>query len=98
MQATDDEALEALQYLARMEGIIPALETAHAVAAARQVARALGPGGLLLVNVSGRGDKDVDQVRRALAERAAPSRKKAALRRAARPARAAAPRRKRSGR
>jgi tryptophan synthase beta chain len=70
MQATDDEALEALQYLARTEGIIPALETAHAVAATREVARALGPGGLVVVNVSGRGDKDVDQVRRALAARA----------------------------
>jgi tryptophan synthase beta chain len=71
-QATDAEALEALQVLARAEGIIPALETAHAVAAAREVARGLGPGGLLVVNVSGRGDKDVDQVRRALA--AAPAR------------------------
>jgi tryptophan synthase beta chain len=71
-QATDAQALEALQVLARAEGIIPALETAHAVAAAREVARDLGPGGLLVVNVSGRGDKDVDQVRRALA--AAPAR------------------------
>ena len=70
-QATDDEALDALQYLARTEGIIPALETAHAVAAARDLARELGPKGLLLVNVSGRGDKDVDHVRRALAERVA---------------------------
>jgi tryptophan synthase beta chain len=70
-QATDDEALDALGYLARTEGIIPALETAHAVAAARILARELGPRGLLLVNVSGRGDKDVDHVRRALAERAA---------------------------
>src|SRR5512139_235995 len=70
-QATDDEALEALQYLARTEGIIPALETAHAVAAARGLARELGPKGLLVVNVSGRGDKDVDHVRRALEARAA---------------------------
>ena len=70
-QATDDEALDALQYLARTEGIIPALETSHAVAAARGLARELGPGGLLVLNVSGRGDKDVDHVRRALAERAA---------------------------
>jgi tryptophan synthase beta chain len=67
MQATDAEALEALQYLARTEGIIPALESAHAVAAARKVARELGPDGVLVLNVSGRGDKDVDQVRRALA-------------------------------
>jgi tryptophan synthase beta chain len=66
-QVTDEEALESFQYLARMEGIIPALESAHAVAAARQVARELGRDGLLVVNVSGRGDKDVDQVRRMLA-------------------------------
>jgi tryptophan synthase beta chain len=70
-QATDDEALEALRYLARTEGVIPALETAHAVAAARRLARELGRGGLLVLNVSGRGDKDVDHVRRALEERAA---------------------------
>jgi tryptophan synthase beta chain len=78
-QATDDEALDALGYLARTEGIIPALETAHAVSAARQLARELGPGGLLMVNVSGRGDKDVDHVKRALAEKAArpPARRKA---------------------
>jgi tryptophan synthase beta chain len=66
-QATDGEALEGFQYLARMEGIIPALESAHAVAAARGLARELGAGGVLLLNVSGRGDKDVDQVRRMLA-------------------------------
>jgi tryptophan synthase beta chain len=67
MQATDAEALEALQWFARTEGIIPALESAHAIAAARTLGRELGAGGLLLVNVSGRGDKDVEQVRRALA-------------------------------
>jgi tryptophan synthase beta chain len=71
MQATDAEALQALQEFARAEGIICALETAHAVAAGRRLARELGPGGLVVVNVSGRGDKDVDQVRRALAEQAA---------------------------
>jgi len=83
MQATDEEALEALQYLARTEGIIPALETAHAVAAARTLARELGSDGLLVVNVSGRGDKDVEHVRRALAARAAkraPTRARAARR------------------
>ena len=68
-QATDDEALDALGYLARTEGIIPALETAHAVAAARDLARELGPGGLLMVNVSGRGDKDIEHVKRSLAAR-----------------------------
>jgi tryptophan synthase beta chain len=77
MQATDDEALESLQYLARLEGIIPALETAHAVSAARRLARELGPGGLLVVNVSGRGDKDADQVRRMLAAPAKPTRPRA---------------------
>jgi tryptophan synthase beta chain len=75
-QATDEEALEALQYLARTEGVIPALESAHAVAEARKLARELGAGGLLLLNVSGRGDKDVEHVRRALAERAAPAARK----------------------
>jgi len=83
MQATDAEALEAFRYLARTEGIIPALETAHAVSAARAVARELGPEGLLVVNVSGRGDKDADQVRRMLeaAERPAPRRARRAARR-----------------
>jgi tryptophan synthase beta chain len=94
MQATDAEALEALQWLARTEGIIPALESAHAVSAARLLARELGDGGLLLVNVSGRGDKDVDQVRRALATVApTPAKKKA--RAAKRAAKARAPKRAR---
>ena len=73
-QVTDDAALEAFQYLARLEGIIPALESAHAVSAARAVARELGKGGLLVVNVSGRGDKDVDQVRRMFAAAEKPAR------------------------
>jgi len=76
-QATDEEALEALGWLARTEGIIPALESAHAVVEARKLGRALGPGGLLVLNVSGRGDKDVEQVRRALARRAPAPRKRA---------------------
>ncbi|HTN51771.1 MAG TPA: tryptophan synthase subunit beta [Anaeromyxobacter sp.] len=67
MPQTDKDALDAFQLLARLEGIIPALESAHAVAAARKLARKIGPGGLLLVNVSGRGDKDVEQVRKMLA-------------------------------
>ncbi|HVI93952.1 MAG TPA: tryptophan synthase subunit beta [Anaeromyxobacter sp.] len=81
MQATDGEALDALQYLARTEGIIPALESAHAISAARKVAEALGPGGLVMVNVSGRGDKDVEQVRRALEAKAAAKAKLPAARR-----------------
>jgi len=86
LQATDAEALEALQYLARTEGIIPALETAHAVAGARTLARELGGDGLLVVNVSGRGDKDVDQVRRALAAQAPVRRRVRAARRGKRSA------------
>ena len=50
---------EAFRELARLEGIIPALESAHAVAAARRVAREAGPAGVVLVNLSGRGDKDL---------------------------------------
>jgi len=57
--ATDDEALHALQECCRLEGILPALETAHALARARDVARELGRGRRLLVNLSGRGDKDL---------------------------------------
>jgi tryptophan synthase beta chain len=93
-QATDDEALDALGYLARTEGVIPALETAHAVAAARVLARQLGPGGLLVLNVSGRGDKDVDHVRRALQERAEAGRRPRAAKARARTAARAAPRRR----
>ncbi len=56
---SDEEAIEALHELARAEGILCALETAHAVAYARKAAKELGPGGLMVVNLSGRGDKDV---------------------------------------
>ncbi|MCG8454403.1 MAG: tryptophan synthase subunit beta [Spirochaetales bacterium] len=55
----DDEALEALQFFARHEGLIFALESAHAAAAALHIARELGPGKSVVVNMSGRGDKDV---------------------------------------
>ncbi len=86
MQATDVEALDAFRYLARKEGIIPALESAHAISAALRVARELGPDGLVVVNVSGRGDKDVDQVRRMLAlpEGSSPPRRGTSGRRTAR--------------
>jgi len=57
--ATDDEALAAFQELCRLEGILPALESAHALARARDVARELGQGKRLLLNLSGRGDKDL---------------------------------------
>ncbi len=63
---TDDEALAALQQLARAEGIVCALETAHAVAALPEVAGEVGPDGLVIVSISGRGDKDMETVSKAL--------------------------------
>jgi tryptophan synthase beta chain len=59
---TDDEAVEALQLLTATEGIIPALESAHAIAHAIRVAPRLDPRKILLVNLSGRGDKDMNTV------------------------------------
>ena len=56
----DDAAMEAFALLCRTEGIIPAIESAHAVAGALEVAKELGPDAVLLVNLSGRGDKDVE--------------------------------------
>jgi tryptophan synthase beta chain len=64
---SDDDALDAFQMLARLEGILPALESAHAVAYARQMAGTLGPSAILLINLSGRGDKDVNTVEKHLA-------------------------------
>ena len=52
--------MEAFSVLCTTEGIIPAIESAHALAGALQVGRELGPGAILLVSLSGRGDKDVD--------------------------------------
>ena len=60
--ATDEQALAAFMKLARLEGIIPALESAHAVAACMERAPKMGQDGLIIVNLSGRGDKDVAQV------------------------------------
>jgi tryptophan synthase beta chain len=57
---TDAEAMEAFALLSRTEGIIPAIESAHAIAGALQLGRELGPDTVILVNLSGRGDKDVD--------------------------------------
>jgi tryptophan synthase beta chain len=57
---TDAEAMDAFQLLSRTEGIIPAIESAHAVAGALDIARELGPEATILVNLSGRGDKDMD--------------------------------------
>jgi tryptophan synthase beta chain len=56
---TDDQAMEAFSLLSKLEGIIPAIETAHALAGAMQVGKELGPEAILLLNLSGRGDKDV---------------------------------------
>jgi tryptophan synthase beta chain len=64
--ASDDEALEAFQLLTRTEGIIPALESAHAVAEAVKRAPQISPGEIVLINLSGRGDKDLDTVVKAL--------------------------------
>jgi tryptophan synthase beta chain len=61
---TDTEAMDAFALLCRTEGIIPAIESAHALAGALQVGRELGPDGVVLVNLSGRGDKDVDTAAR----------------------------------
>ena len=69
--ATDEEALAAFHELSRTEGIIPALESAHAVAEAIKRAPTMGKGQILLVNLSGRGDKDLDSVLRAMGEREA---------------------------
>ena len=63
---TDAEALAALQQLARTEGILCALETAHAIAAVAEVAAEVGPDGVIVVNLSGRGDKDMITVARQL--------------------------------
>ncbi len=67
--ATDDEAVAAFQALCRLEGIIPALESAHAVAAAQRSARQRGRDQIIVVNLSGRGDKDMASVERYLAAR-----------------------------
>ena len=57
--ATDKEALAAFQLLTRIEGIIPALEPAHALARVGDVAKELGKDGLIIMNMCGRGDKDI---------------------------------------
>jgi tryptophan synthase beta chain len=66
LTATDQEALEAFQLCAELEGIIPALESAHAIARLPEVAREAGKGGVVVLNLSGRGDKDVATVAAAL--------------------------------
>ncbi len=61
---TDQEAVEAFEYLAKTEGIIPAIESAHAVAYARKLAPTLGKDQIMVINLSGRGDKDVAAIAR----------------------------------
>ena len=61
---TDAEAVDAFEYLSRMEGIIPAIESAHAVAYARKLAPTMGRDQIIVVNISGRGDKDCAAIAR----------------------------------
>jgi tryptophan synthase beta chain len=68
VSATDDEALEAFQLISQLEGIIPALESAHAVAHALKLAREMSGEQVIVVNLSGRGDKDVTTVAERLGE------------------------------
>jgi tryptophan synthase beta chain len=66
---TDNEALEAFLYLSRMEGIVPALESSHAIAFARKLAPELSEDTILVINLSGRGDKDIGTVIRYMEEK-----------------------------
>jgi len=66
LSCTDDEALEAFKLCAELEGIIPALETAHAIAKLGEIAKDIGKDGLIALNLSGRGDKDIFTVASAL--------------------------------
>lgn len=61
---TDEEAVNAFEYLSRIEGIIPAVESAHAVAYAMKYAKTLSKDKIIVVNISGRGDKDVAAIAR----------------------------------
>ncbi len=66
LSCTDDEALAAFKLCSELEGIIPALETAHAIAKLGEIAKDVGKGGLIALNMSGRGDKDIFTVASAL--------------------------------
>ena len=61
---TDDEAVEAFEYLSRIEGIIPAIESAHAVAHAMKLAPTMEKDQIIVINISGRGDKDCAAIAR----------------------------------
>tara|TARA_B100002052_G_C15421386_1_gene392932 strand:- start:32 stop:373 length:342 start_codon:yes stop_codon:yes gene_type:complete len=66
ISVTDDDALAAFQLLSEKEGIMPALETSHAIAAAASLARSRDQDDVILINLSGRGDKDVMEAQRLL--------------------------------
>jgi tryptophan synthase beta chain len=69
LSATDDEALAAFQLCAQIEGIIPALEPAHALARIGEIAKDLGPDRIVVMNMCGRGDKDIFTVADALGKK-----------------------------
>ena len=64
MPVTDEEAVQAFEYLSRTEGIIPAIESAHALAHAMKLAPTMGKNQIIVVNISGRGDKDCAAIAR----------------------------------
>ena len=64
MPVTDEEAVQAFEYLAKTEGIIPAIESAHAVAHAMKIAPSMGTEEIIVITVSGRGDKDCAAIAR----------------------------------
>ena len=64
MPATDEEAVAAFEYLSKTEGIIPAIESSHAIAYAMKIAGTMSKDQTIVVNVSGRGDKDVAAIAR----------------------------------
>ena len=64
MPATDQEAVDAFNYLSKIEGIIPAIESAHAVAHAIKIAPTMDKDKIIVINISGRGDKDVAAIAR----------------------------------
>ena len=66
MSATDNEALEAFQYCCRLEGIIPALEPSHALAVLMKIAPDMSANEIVVMNMCGRGDKDIFTVAEAL--------------------------------
>ena len=68
----DDEALAAFSLLSRLEGIIPALEPSHALAHVAKLAPQAGPDKVIVMNLSGRGDKDLQEVIRVMGERQSP--------------------------